>query len=293
MHSVVRNLSAVLAMASLNLTATELDSLVQPTSLTGVARARHEVTLRPPMDSEIKHIAIHEGQRIAKDGILLELNNTVQQARVRLAEAAAKKQGELQRAKAEQRLAELKHKHTQKAHAQSAAPQWELNLARYEMEKAKAYVQDARDRQEIEKLRLATERAVLEQFTIRAPFEGIMVELYQDVGASVKRSDKLLTLADLSELELVLYLPDSFRNRIKENGRYRLKAIDPAGLETTGILKFIDPRVDAASGLLKTIFTIDNNTLTIAPGSQFQLDLKTEEIEGLSKSLSTDSKPQS
>ena len=55
--------------------------------------------------------------------------------------------------------------------------------------------------------RRALEEALLAQFAVTAPFDGLVTEVTATVGETAARSEALLVLEDLSTLEAVVFAP--------------------------------------------------------------------------------------
>lgn len=239
----------------------------------GPTRPQALVSLAPQADGIVRHVAVSEGARVRKGELLLALDDDLQQARIALAEAAAANEAELRQARVTLAEAIAVLERTTTAAGRGAAGEWEVRQARARVELARAGVESAEEKRRLEARRLDVERAAAEQQKVRAPFDGIVTRVDVVAGATVSRSDRLVTVADLSVLEAVLFLPASAWPKLRLGGSYRLFLAAPVEREVEALLRSADPVLDAASGRFRAVFTIDNPDLALPAGMEAWLDL--------------------
>ncbi len=91
----------------------------------------------------------------------------------------------------------------------------EVAKAEGELKVAVASLLEATENQSIAKAELALAERTLEEHTIRAPFDGIIVKLKKDLGESIRANDALATLADPARLCIDPYVPLEYAFRVK------------------------------------------------------------------------------
>jgi RND family efflux transporter MFP subunit len=215
-----------------------------------------------------------EGSIVAAGSIILELNDDVAQARIGLARVAATAEGDLRQARLHHQEAQEVLARTQQASTRGAATEWEVRQARVRVEITRAVVDSADERREVEKQRLNLELAQANQSLIRAPFSGMVTRIDTVVGAFVTRGDRPVTVADLSALEAVLFLPAELWFRLRVGNSYPLLVSEPISRRVQGLLRHMDPVMDAASGRFRAVFTIENRDLQIPAGLDVGLNLE-------------------
>ena len=215
-----------------------------------------------------------EGSIVAAGSIILELNDDVAQARIGLARVAATAEGDLRQARLHHQEAQEVLARTQQASTRGAATEWEVRQARVRVEITRAVVDSADERREVEKQRLNLELAQANQSLIRAPFSGMVTRIDTVVGAFVTRGDRPVTDADLSALEAVLFLPAELWFRLRVGISYPLLVSEPISRRVQGLLRHMDPVMDAASGRFRAVFTIENRDLQIPAGLDVGLNLE-------------------
>jgi HlyD family secretion protein len=239
----------------------------------GPTRPAQVSNLGPLQEGVVRVVNVVEGDQVKHGDILLRLLDDVQEARIALVRAAAAAEGELRQAEVQAQEAEVVVSRTQAAAARSAATEWEVRQAQARREAARAAVQAATDRRRVEQQRLGLELATLDALAIRAPFDGVVTRVDTTPGATLSRTDRPLTVANLSALEAVLYPPAAAWPHLKVGSIYRLSLSAPVGRIVDGRLRHIDPVLDAASGRFRAVFVIDNRNLQLPAGTEAALDL--------------------
>jgi hypothetical protein len=83
-----------------------------------------------------------------------------------------------------------------------------------------------------------------------------------------------VTVADLSLLEAVLYVPAVAWPLLRPGAFYALLLSDPVGRSVMAQLRHVDPVMDAASGRFRTVFLIENPEGALPAGIEAALDLR-------------------
>ena len=85
----------------------------------------------------------------------------------------------------------------------------ELLVAESDIEVAKAQITDAR-------AQLAYEKAILEQHTLLAPFDALVVDRQKELGTVIKAGDPIFTLVAIGSIWALAYIDESRAGAIKE-----------------------------------------------------------------------------
>lgn len=240
--------------------------------LRGPIRPMRIAALGPPLDGVVREVLVAEGAAVRAGEVLVRLVDDVQAARVGLARAAAEAEGELRQAQAQHAEAMAVLARTQQAAARGAATEWELRHARSRVEIAKAAADGAEERRQVERQRLELELATQQLLAIRAPFDGVVTRLETVPGATLLRTDRPVTVADLRQLEAVLYIPAPLWPRLRLGEGYRLLLPEPVAQQVPARLRHLDPVMDVASGRFRAVFVIGNDDLALPAGLEAELD---------------------
>jgi RND family efflux transporter MFP subunit len=201
---------------------------------------------------------------------LVELDSSAQQIELRRRAVVLNDDSEIQTAR--QRLAALSDllKMTELVASSSQSVSKE-ELVKARMEKAAAVgrvlqleAQKAREQVEHDQAQLE-----LQQRTVRAPLAGVVVDVPLDVGEWVKPGDVTVRLADISQVELRLNLPQAAAVGFRLGNRVIAQFESGASsLPFTGVVSFVSPLVDSASGLVDVRIRFANPKGLIRPGAK-------------------------
>jgi RND family efflux transporter MFP subunit len=236
-----------------------------------VFTAEQTVALRAAVDGRVQSVGATEGGRAAKGAVLVQLDDREQRARVALAGKAAGSSAEATAAEVRRREAAARLASTEAAAAKGAATEWELRQARAAVSQAEADARAARDRQGVEGQRLQLERVMLDNYVIRAPFEGRVTRLGARPGMSVRKSDVLAVVVDLRQLRGEAFIPVARYNQLKLGAKYPALFGAPFSRRALAKLVYIDPVIDG--GMVRAVFRIDNSAETLPSGLQASIQL--------------------
>lgn len=240
----------------------------------GPTRPQRMAALAPQSDGVVREITIREGDTVHGGDVLLRLRDELVAARVGLARVAAEAEGELRQGQINHAEAAAVLARTQQAAARGGATEWEVRQARARFDVTRAAVDTAEERRRIEQQRLGVETAALEQLMIRAPFDGVVTRMETVIGATLTKADRPVTVADMSVLEAVLFMPASAWPRLRIGTSYTLRLSDPVDQSVEARLRHVEPVMDAASGRFRAVFTIANPDRILPAGLEAELDLR-------------------
>lgn len=112
----------------------------------------------------------------------------------------------------------------------------------------------------------------LKEKTVLAPLNGVVVKRYKEAGESVDRVEKLMDIVNIDQVYAQFYLDPSLMDSVKEGRAVQVKFPVLPGAEFPGKVSFVDPRIDAASGLFRVKVLIDNKAHTIRAGMRAVAD---------------------
>jgi RND family efflux transporter MFP subunit len=217
-------------------------------SASGLVFPLREVILSSPVQNFITELQVREGAEVAAGDQLAQLYvKSVELDMERAAAALRKRQFESQGAQnlfREKLISE----------DEALASEIELRLAQLQFE-------------------IAQEAVRLRQ--IRSPISGIIVERNNEIGEMVSVGEPMFRVVDLDQIYVRLYLSVA-EARDYPVGRAVLLTFpelqdDAPALK--GIVDFIDPRVDSASGLLEVKILADNSDRSVKPGMRARVEL--------------------
>ena len=108
---------------------------------------------------------------------------------------------------------------------------------------------------------------------IRAPFSGFVVKEHTDVGQWVEKGGSIVTLADLSVMEILVEVPERYVPKLVLGGtsQVAIDALDPQRF--TGKITAIIPVGDSASRTFPVKVSVDNSDYQIKGGMLCRVSL--------------------
>ena len=243
---------------------------VQATEMVGLAFPVSDVQVSASVAGLVQRVSVRPGQLVKPGDLLLELDNTSQQVELRRRAVLLDDDSELQTARVRvAALSDLLEMTELVARKSQSVSKEELIKARLEKATAEGRLQQlmaqkARERVEHEQAQLE-----LQQRTVLAPMAGVVVDVPMDVGEWAKPGDVMVRLADISQVELRLNLTQSaaaiFRVGARVGARFEAGA---AQVQATGLVFFVSPLADSASGLVDVRVRFANPNGRIRPGAK-------------------------
>lgn len=123
-------------------------------------------------------------------------------------------------------------------------------------------------------LQKTAKEVALHEKAVRAPLSGVIVKKYKETGEAVDRTEKLLDIVNFDQVYVQFYVRPETRQTLRQDAATRVRVLDLAGAEFEGKISFIDPRNDAASGLVRVKVQIENRDHRIKPGMKASADFR-------------------
>jgi membrane fusion protein (multidrug efflux system) len=212
----------------------------------GTARANESVTITSSVTEKVRRIHFDDGARVKQGDVLIELDQSEEQANLRQAEAL----------RGERQLALNRQLKLQK---QNLAAADDIDRIRLELEQAEASIAAIKTR--------------IDDRVIRAPFAGVLGLRNISVGALIETGDAIATLDDLSRIKLDFSVPAVFLSELKAGLTVRARASALANREFNGSVTGIDSRVDPVTRSIRVRAILPNPDGALIPGLLLRVDL--------------------
>ncbi len=212
----------------------------------GTGEALKSAAIHPSVAGEVVEMRFKAEQRVAKDAVLVRLDDTHQKLAIRLTDVALRK--------ARRDAARLK-----RLAASGHASRTSLDTARTELERAT--------------VRLAQARAALADRTIRAPFAGVIGLTDINVGDRIDEDTMIATLDDRSTILVKFSLPETYAAAVKAGDPIALRPSNDSGRVVRGTIFDMGSRIDTTSRSLKVRARIANTDDSVRPGTSFEVEL--------------------
>ncbi len=208
-------------------------------SSVGALTAVREVAVSPEMGGTVEKITFNSGDRVEKGEALVRLDAGVERAA-------------LEALKSERELARLTFNRRKELLPTDAVSQADFDKAAAEYRAARA--------------RVTEQEAVIQQKTIRAPFEGVLGIREVDPGAYVEPGRKLVHLRALAPIYVDYDLPERHYGRVKpgQTVKVTVKALPDETFK--GNVKAVDTAIQEDTRTLQVRARLPNKAKRLRPG---------------------------
>ncbi|MEM6331791.1 MAG: efflux RND transporter periplasmic adaptor subunit [Planctomycetota bacterium] len=239
----------------------------------GIVRPSREVILKAPVDELLAEVLVEQAQPVREGEVLARMSDAVQSVVVELTAKRAANDTAKRIAELVFQDAQLEHERLQRTLEMNAANEMEVLRAEIAVQRAAVEI-EAADQALVEaegQTRLQQRR--LDQYEIKAPFDGWVSEIVTEQGASLTRDDEIMQLIALDPLEASFDLPDTTYGRLTVGDTLQITAGAPINGPLTAVVDRIVPRIDPGSRTYRAVLTIDNPNGTLPAGFVVTLDL--------------------
>lgn len=231
---------------SVSVATAERQSWRETIDAVGTIRAAQGVLLNAETAGDITRLHVTSGDTVVAGQPLIAIDERV--------EVATR-----QRIVANLKLAELLYDRDASLIKQRSIPQSQLDQSRADLEAARA--------------ELAEIDAILENKRISAPFDGRLGIMQVRLGDYVEAGDALVTLQDLSRLEVDFSVPDRHTPRLRAGLEVQLTTTAFPDEVFRATLQAVDARVDEDTRNLLLRAAIDENASGLLPGMFARLSI--------------------
>jgi membrane fusion protein (multidrug efflux system) len=196
----------------------EVMTLADDAQAVGSLQSRQGVVLRPEVSGRVAALGFGDGQRVKRGQLLVQLDDTLQQAQLKQSEAQAS-------------IARTNLQRNRELVAENFVSQSAVDQSAAALEVAEAQV--------------ALSKAQLARMRIIAPFDGIAGIRTVNLGDYVKDGADLVSIEDLSQVLVDFRLPERFIARVKPGQAVDVSLDALPGQRFTGRIDALDSIIDA------------------------------------------------
>jgi membrane fusion protein (multidrug efflux system) len=205
----------------------------------GTLVATQGVFVSAEIAGKVREIHFESGEPVAAGALLLQLDDSIEQAEV---------QGLI----AEEGLGKLEFERAAELLSDKLGSQADYDRTRANLQKTRAD--------------LAAKRALLEKKSIRAPFPGILGIRQVDVGAYLEPGDDIVSLQQLDPIYVDFSLPERYQSSINTSQQVSVQVKAWPDERFAGVISAIDPRIDSNTRSVRIRATLANPELLLRPG---------------------------
>lgn len=251
MKSIVSTLATLMLFSGLPAMAAEkaeLDCLVRPEMY---------IELSSPVDTTLKAILVKTGDTINKGQPLVQLENSIEIAKVELAKRQAASWSEIENRRVQLEYAKRNKKRLQDLYKKNSVSLFEKDKADTEVSLAEIELIRAKEKKNLARLGLEQAQVELALRTIKSPIDGIVVDTYAKAGESVAERT-IMKLAQIDPLRVELIAPTQYFGLIKKDMQVEIFPERPANKTFKASVTVVDQLIDPASGSFTVRMALPN-----------------------------------
>jgi membrane fusion protein, multidrug efflux system len=214
-------------------------TLTDEVQAVGSLKSAQGVMLRPETSGRISRLGFADGARVSKGQLLVQLDDTLQQAQMKQAEAQAS-------------IARTNLQRSRELLAQGFVSQSAVDQNAAALQVAEAQV--------------ALALAQVQRMRVMAPFNGTAGLRAVDVGDYVKDGADIVNIEDLSALTVQFALPERYIDRLRAGQAVDLAVDALPGRSFKGRVQAVDSQVDANGRALQVLAQVANPGTVLRPG---------------------------
>jgi RND family efflux transporter MFP subunit len=255
--------------------------------LSGFTAPSRKATLAALQQGRIAEYCIEEGREAGAGQVVVRIEDDVQRSRTEAARLDAESvlNIELSRVRLERAADELARFETLAGDAMASSK--ELKDARLAAQAAAIELSIAELEHQRAVTNHGTQRLLLEQLCIRAPFSGVISVHHKQAGETVEEREGLVTLVQLDPLLVTLDCPIEVVHGLQTGSSATVTPADARWTPRTGRIIYVNPVADAASQTCRVKLLVDNRDADWISGMRVTVSF--EHPSG--RSTSADSEP--
>ncbi|WP_166268631.1 efflux RND transporter periplasmic adaptor subunit [Marinobacter caseinilyticus] len=241
-------------VSNVNVVQPQMRTVRDVVAAVGTLRARNAVALISEVSGRIVALNFEPGDPVAKDQLLVRLDD--RQARA-----------DLQVAEAQYADARRQYDRARSLQSNNSISQSQVDALRTALEVADAQRQAARTR--------------LDNHRIHAPFAGVVGLVDISVGAYITLGESITTLDAVDPMELTFSVPERYLGQISQGQTLTARTAAFPDLAFQGTLAELGTRIDSLSRALPVKALIDNREGKLRPGQFISVNLTLRQRQAL------------
>ncbi|KQP44265.1 hypothetical protein ASF44_28550 [Pseudorhodoferax sp. Leaf274] len=220
----------------------------------------------------VQTLQADRGDRVRRGQVLATLRSDVERASAEAAQSRAGSLGELRGAVAALELAELRRDRARSLKDENFVSAQALEQAEAEFRVARERVAQVREALRTATHEVGTSEAQLAQRTLRAPFDGVVVERYANLGERFEEK-ALFRIAAVATLRVEVVAPLPLFGQLQPGQKIQVTPELPGAAVRTASIVQIDQVLDPASNTFRLRLDLPNADGKLPAGLRCRADL--------------------
>jgi RND family efflux transporter MFP subunit len=233
----------------------------------------------------IDKVELKMGMPVLEKGLIGTLHKEAAELTVAKNKVLAESVGAIEKGKAQIEVAASRVARNNRLNARKPGMVSAEDMAKDEgeLKVADAMTKEALEQQAAARAELRLAEQILEEHTIRSPFDGVVIKVWKHPGESVRANEAVVQIGKLSKLCANAYVPLDYAFRVKEGQavvvqpRIISNRGEPLPIEKKkfrGKITFVDPQIQAiAETAVRIRAEFDNPDFDLRPGLKVQMTI--------------------
>jgi RND family efflux transporter MFP subunit len=219
-----------------------------------------------PEEGIIDEVRVQRGDRVSKGQVLAVLDSMMEKLTVDLARVQAQQDVEVRSGEARLAFQRLERERAQTLSERNILSDKELDEAQIQETIALLELESATIRRRVAAVELAMAEARLQRRTILSSVDGVVTEVSMVPGEYIHEQATLLTLAEMGELNVEVFVPVARFGEIRAGHTALVEPVQPIGGRYQAVVEVVDQLFDAASGTFGVRLQLSNLEGTLPAG---------------------------
>ncbi len=229
----------------------------------------------------IANIYVQEGSFVSQGQLLFSLDESVQQARLQMSQAAAESTIEIELAKARWDRANHNLIRIKQLEGSQSAASKELTDISVEDTSTRLEYERAKFEHEQAKRAYQRELAILNQLRSKAPFAGYVSQVLKESGELVDGIEGVVELAQLDPLTIAIDCPLSLAPYVQDGDHVRVTPTLDHWKARDGVVFFANKVADSASQTIRIKLSVDNADGAWPVGLKVVVSIPNQKVKNL------------
>ena len=251
------------------------DCLIEP---------RQTIELRSPVEGLIEQVSVDRGETTRRGQVLVTLVSALERTNLEVVRHRAAMTGRIELARNRVAFARRKVERAQQLEGEAFISIQARDEAQTELALAEAELKDVIENQQQAQLELRRATEILEQRSLKSPFDGYVVDRLLNPGDLAEAGTgrrPVLKLAQLDPLRVEVLLPAAAWGRISPGSTARVM-VEGQGAARNARVLVADKVIDAGSGLFGVRLEMPNPGLRVPVGGRCTVEFAGLGVEPLS-----------
>lgn len=217
-----------------------------------------QAVLSVQRSGKVAAFPVEEGQTVHKGDLLVQLDDRAQRVRTDIAHLKAASELDAELARVRMQAAEANLERLTNLGGDALASVKEIADAKAQAAMMRVSYEQARLLHQQNQLDYQLQQQLLDQLSLRAPFDGYIAERMKEEGETAEEGEGIVRLVQLDPLLVVLDVPIALTGEIHAGDRLTVRPADGRWSARPGTVIFVSAVAHAASQMQRVKLVVDN-----------------------------------